>query len=467
MLLRDLTIVMMGGNVALRLGQEGHLTRHVPASGKRRTASWLQLMLVACGVSMPSLAMAQRENSVLIEPLIPPDYDRGRNVSVLERERPDYQAIGIRRGGFLIYPSLRTELGVTDNVLLSGSNRDADGWISIEPTIAVNSDWSRHQVRATAMGQFQRFLNTPRRNQNGFEVGALGRYDYGSRYSLTGEAQLSREYESPLNGAVDADLAVLSSYLRSFFSIRGEYQQDRVRARLIVDRTAIAFSDVDLGTSIRDQTDRDRVVTRLGTQLEFARTPSFSYYGRATLGRIDYSRDTLLNGAPNRDARSYRAVAGVSFDIPGRFRGALGAGISHLDYDLRFYSNVTGLSVEGQIEYFPTELTTVGLVASRTIEDSNISSSRAFFDNRLRLTVDHELLRNLILSGTTEVGRLDYIASPLRTDIMRFAARARYLSSPSLELTGGLSYSVRRPNETMFDPRRSEFRASIGVVARP
>jgi hypothetical protein len=441
--------------------------QHASARAVRRPASWLKLALAACAVSMPSMAMAQRETSVLIEPIVPPDYDRGRNVSVLERERPDYQPIGIRRGGFLIYPSLRTEVGVTDNVLLSATNRDADAWISVEPSIAANSDWSRHQIRATASGQFQRFLDTPRRNQNGFEVGVLGRYDYGSRYSLTGEAQLSREYESPLTGAVDADIAVLSSYLRSFFSVRGEYQQDRMRARLIVDRTAVTFSDIDLGTSIRDQSDRDRVMTRIGTQFEFARTPSFSYYGRATVGLIDYSRNTLLNGAPNRDARSYRAVAGVSFDIPGRFRGALGAGISHLDYDLAFYSNVTGLSVEGQIEYFPSELTTVGLVASRTIEDSNVSSARAFFDNRLRLTVDHELLRNLILSGTTEFGRLDYIDSPLSTGVVRFAARARYLSSPSLELAGGLSYSVRDPNDASLDPRRSEFRASVGVIVRP
>jgi hypothetical protein len=442
--------------------------RQTPTTATHRdVATWLKLALVAGGVFLPSTVLAQRENSVLIKPVIPPDYNRGRNVSVMERERPDYQPIGIRRGGFVLYPSLRTEVGMTDNVLLTNTNRRADAWVSVEPSIAVNSDWSRHQLRSTASVNLQRFMDTPLRNQNAFDLATLGRYDYGSGLSFTGEAQLSREYESPLTGAINADVAVLSSYLRSFFTARGEYEHDRLRAQLNVDRTSVAFSDIDLGTSIRDQSDRDRVVTRVGGQIEYARTPSFSYYGRATLGRIDYSRNTLLNGLPNRDSHSYRALAGVTFDIPGRFRGAVGAGVSHLDYDGRFYNNVTGLSVEGQIDYFLSELTTVGLVASRTIEDSNISNSRAFFDNRLRLTVDHELLRNLILSGTTELGRQDYIDSRLSNDIVRFSARARYLSSPLFELTGGLSYSARLPNDATLDRRRNEFRATVGVTAHP
>lgn len=68
---------------------------------------------------------------MLIERAIPPDFDRGRNTAVFERARPEYDALGIRAGGFLVLPSLETTAGVTNNVFLNSTNTSSDfGFIS-------------------------------------------------------------------------------------------------------------------------------------------------------------------------------------------------------------------------------------------------------------------------------------------------------------------------------------------------
>ena len=44
------------------------------------------------------------------------DFDRGQNVAVLDRPRPDYQAMGIHAGGFMVYPSMAVAAAYDDNV---------------------------------------------------------------------------------------------------------------------------------------------------------------------------------------------------------------------------------------------------------------------------------------------------------------------------------------------------------------
>lgn len=448
---------MMAGAFALYLRK---------VSRKRAAGTQIAIAL-ACALSatsfLPQRAHAQ-DDLLILPPVIPPDYDRGRNVSVNDRPRPDYDPLGVRVGGFNVYPSIRATAGFTDNVLQTDTARQSDGFVSLTPAVRAQSDWSRHLVSLRATGQALRYLDTPRRNQNSFDTAALGRYDVNSRLGLIAEGQLTRQFESPLTGGVNSDVAVLSSFLRSYLGTRAVYQFDRIRGTLALDRTGIAFSNVNLGDSVRNQSERDRVITRASAQFDFARTPSFAFFTRGTVSKIDYSRPMLDSGLPNRDSFNYRAIAGVTFDIPGRFRGSLGAGVSHQNYRKAIYDSITGLSAEGKIEYFPSELTTVTVSLARTIEDSNIFSTQAYYDNRLRGQVDHELLRNLILSAIAEVGHLDYVGSPLKTDITRFSGRARYLSSPLIEIETNLNYSLRDESNVLLNGKRKEFSAQLGIV---
>lgn len=408
-------------------------------------------------------AQAQTSESVLIQPVIPMDFDRDRNVSVRERLRPDYDPIGIRSGGFNIYPSVQAGVGFSDNAALTG-NGDSDGYVYLSPQVRATSDWSRHQVQLLASARLLRYFDTTILNQNTYDLGSLGRFDLGSTGAVTAEARITKLYESPTEGQIDGNLAVLSHYQRSMVGLRGEYSIGRIRFVGLADATKLEFEDIELPSGgIRQQFDRDRTVLRVNGRTEYAVSPSFSVYGQVGYDRIGYQTD-LATGAPNRDSDAIRGIAGVSMDLEGFLRGVIGIGYTSRKYDSPLYRDVDGFSAAARLEYFFSPLTTFTATANRSIQDSAIGASSAYFDNRFSLRADHELLRNLILTGYAEYAHLDYIDEPLNTDSYRLLASARYLSSRTLSVDFSLGYTKQDASTTALTGNFNELRAQVGVT---
>jgi hypothetical protein len=403
-------------------------------------------------------ALAQADGSVLVEPIRPPDFDRGRNVSVLERARPEYDALGIRYGSLIFTPSIETSVGMTDNVFLTETNRTTDAFLALRPRLDVRSDWNRDLLRLGLSGDFHRYFSKTLRNQNNFDLRALGTKEIGQRFALTAETQFSRRYESPENGATSAETAVVSRYNQFIGSARARYTGGRWRYTLAYDHIGLDFSSLR-GTTISQQ-DRDRAIDRGTLEIQYAHTPSFAFYTQATYGWIDYSSPLLANGVVNRDSKGWRVIGGVNFDIPGSMRGRVGAGYVSREYKGATYSDVSGLSAEAQVEFFPSQLTTVTVGAARIIEDASINNNGAFFDNRFLVGVDHELLYNLIVGGRVEYRHQTYDGSSEKANFYGALANARYMVSPFVWLTGNASYGKR--DASVGDGYR-ELRFMLGV----
>lgn len=417
---------------------------------------------VLAGCTVANVAAAQE--TVLVAPPALPDYDRGRNVSVLQRGRPDYDALGIRRGSFLIYPRVVIGAGVTDNVYLTETNKDGDGYAIFSPSVLATSDWSRHQLSVGGGATLRRYFEETPRNQDEWYLNALGRADFGGNFSLTAEAQAAQSQESPFGGAVQANVAALSSYQRRTGIVRGQYVLGRTRATLSYDFNGFDFDDVtfDNGTRL-SQADRDRNIHRVTAQVEYALSPSFSVYGQIGYAKTDYER-ALLSGQANRDSNAYRIIGGVNFDLSAFFRGSVGVGYVARDYKSALYNNVSGPSIEARIEYFPTQLTTVTLNARRLLDDSNISGTSALFDNQIGVRVDHELLDNLLLNANASYTHQQYIDSSLRSDIYRFELGGRYLVSRSVQLQASLGRGGRSQNQSINFGSVKELTAEFGIV---
>ena len=60
-------------------------------------------------------------------------FNRDRNVSVMERVRPEYRSGGIQSGAFVYSPVLNTQLELNDNIFATGSNEQSDGILVFSP----------------------------------------------------------------------------------------------------------------------------------------------------------------------------------------------------------------------------------------------------------------------------------------------------------------------------------------------
>ncbi len=414
---------------------------------------------------MPHTAHAQTE-SILVTPEVPPGFDKGRNVSVTDRARPDYDALGVPLGQFNVFPRLGVGVGYTSNVLPNSPDKRSDEFLVVSPEVRIVSDWTRHLVSLETGLDATRYRSTTNRNQNEWHVYARGRYDIREGAQVNGDVQIERRFETPFSGAIASDLSVLSSYVRSYGALRGDYQTGQARALLSADFSHFTFSPIERSGVTIEQTDRDRSIARLTAQGEYALTPSTSVFGRVGYDRNSYDR-ALLNGQPNRDANGYRANIGINVDLSSLLRGTVSVGYLNRDYDSSIYKNVSGIAAELEVEYFYSELTTATFDASRTIQDTTLGGIGAYFDNRVSGRVDHELLRNLILTAGAAYTYQTYVYTTSKNKVFRADAGARYLATRLYSLETNISYTKRTETGRANGRDFNEFRALVSVMIHP
>lgn len=409
------------------------------------------------------------QNSTLLVPPATapyPDYDRGHNVSITERPRPEYDALGVRLGSFVVNPQMTVSTGYTDNVFADNLNKRSDFFVSLEPYVTAASDWSVHQVRVTAAGDIRRYAKQPLKNQEAYYLFSQGRLDVSSDLTIRFDGQIERSFESPFSDDVAANLTVPSIYLRTLAGARAVYGIGQSRVIAEVNRSSFAFDPLRFGDgSVRDQRYRDRIAYNGSLTYEVGFTPSLSFFGQLNLDANDYS--TLAFGLPNRDSSGYRAVVGSNFDIAGVARGSIGVGYSVRDYKAdALFRDANGLSVEARADWFASELTTVGFFLQRRLLDVSLNNAGAFWDNRFRATVDHELLYNMIVSISGELTKRDYIEFPSSTNVYAGQIGARYQASRTLGLSAEIGYGSSRPTGANLGRPFDELRARLSVRIR-
>ena len=90
---------------------------------------------VGSGLLMCATAASAQTSSLLLPPATSSNdaYDRGHNVSVAERPHPEYDALGIRVGSFILNPQLSTSLSYSSNVFNDNRNKKSDVFVGFEP----------------------------------------------------------------------------------------------------------------------------------------------------------------------------------------------------------------------------------------------------------------------------------------------------------------------------------------------
>jgi hypothetical protein len=370
------------------------------------------------------------------------DYNRGHNVSVLERERPEYNAVGIRAGAFEYYPRLETGLNYDDNVFATNGQKDSDVYLTVDPSINFNSDWSRNALDGGAGLNLRRYSDLTSENQDGYFARLNGRLSVvGDSYIQTG-GSTQRLFEprtssgSPTTAVEPIRFDATAGYLRAV------YQRGRTKASIGADYRKLNYEDGRTAAGgVVSQADRDRSVANFVGNAEYGITPDFSVFGRVIYSDSDYD----LEGPQiaSRDSQETGVMGGASFDLTALVRGAVGVGYSKRNYESAVYPDIDGLNLRAKVEYLPTPLTTLTAFAARSVEDSTIIGSGGYFATRGELRVDHELRRFILLHGDAGYEE-DAFKGADRTDkIFDATIGGTYLVSSSVGLSADVVYVSR------------------------
>jgi hypothetical protein len=142
--------------------------------------------------------------------------------------------------------------------------------------------------------------------------------------------------------------------------------------------------------------------------------------------------------------------------------------LGYLDqrYVSPLFKPITGLSAKGQVEWFPTQLTTVTLTGSRAVGDSGVINSAGYLTTNGGIQVDHELLRNLILSANATIGHDQYVGVDRTDDHRGVGASANWLLNRRLGLTFAYAYINQKSSGVDKGPSFGDNRITLSTVVQ-
>lgn len=365
---------------------------------------------------------------------------------VRDRVRPELDPLGVRLGGFLLFPQVTTGLTYTDNVFFTRDNKQSDLIATATPSFRLVSDFGRHEVRALGRVEAGRFLDNRDESYVNYDLEAGGRYDFGNRADASGTVfhrRASEGRDDPNSAAAFREPVVFTTT-----GGRASYTQPfgRFNASVGAGAQAIDYRDTPLragGTS--DQDDRDRNVYDVNARLGYQIQPAYEAFVRAGYSWIRYDR-ARDNAGFARDSDGYEVVAGARIDLTGLVVGQVFAGYFRRDYDDARLRAVDGLSFGGRLDWAVTRLTTVYGEAQRNVVETTSGGASAIDQTVLLAGVDHELLRQVILNAEFRYVANDFRGIAREDDVYRLRLGATYTLNRNLFVEGGYSYETRESN---------------------
>ncbi len=333
-----------------------------------------------------------------------PGYGTAAGVTVATRQHPDYDSLGVRLGDYTLTSSLDESFGYDDNVTGTPS---AHGSPLIETTAHAGVTGGPRDTPITASLMVNNYAYTDQPNQDYTNwSGAAGlSHEFGlDTLSIGGTYlnlnQTSRQLDVPL---LTTPIPYRVGDAR--ISYDAELGQSSLQPSLDVSDYSYDNGTLENGQSyLQSYRDRILIAPSILYSFEFATRRRLVVILRDT--KSDYDRNPP--GEPRQNFNDASVLAGVSYDADGAIAFRLLAGYEERSFASSLYKFTDAPIVEGEVTWTPTELTTINATAARYIQDSSAEYTVAYTETALKLKIDHEYLRNVILSAYGNVFLDDY-----------------------------------------------------------
>lgn len=360
--------------------------------------------------------------------------DLQQQITVTTRVHPETDPQGIPFGSFRLYPNVGAEEKYNDNIYATNSGAITDYITTVSPDLLLASDWNNSQLIIEANSHHGFYASHTTENFNDYSFTATARLDITRTQYLAmrgGYSYVHEERTSPNNdfGSTPTTYHLTTGQL--------EYYNRFNRLSVTMDTNVSQYRYDDtlsaLGGFIPNA-DRNRVEYAGSARLGYELKPLVEFYVKGTDGGHHYDRKVSSDGF-QRTSTFYSVVSGFIVDFGGITFGEIGIGYISRSYHDPHFRKVTGVTADASLTWNVTPIMTVKLAGHRTIEDTTTFASPAYIENLATLSVDHELLRNLLLNANALYGRNDYQLNARKDDIIGAGFGATYLFSRNLHLS--------------------------------
>lgn len=340
------------------------------------------------------------------------------------RAQPEFDPAGIEAGGFRLYPALQLGLRADSNEFNREKNIQSDVSAQAAPSLTAASRWSRHDLRLEADGQFLRYADLGDQNLNLYSFAASGRIDVDHATTIEPRAAYARDFDRRGSGgnrltggeplsfrSLTADLRVRRELGRAVLVATGGYERLRYE------------NFRGIGGRLIDQQyrDTDRLEATARAEVEIGPALALTATGSANQVEAGHQGFDAL-----RNSHGYSALGGVRFDVGGLIVGEAAAGYRSQSFRNPKFQPVRGPTFSARIDYYPTPLISIGVLARQSFQNSGLVDVSAVLERRLALNVDYELMRNLLIRSDVLWVRNNYRERATITHLKTINVRATY-----------------------------------------
>ncbi len=346
-----------------------------------------------------------------------------------------YEALGWRRGSFLILPHVRISYEDDDNVLADNTDVVSDNVLTFNPGFYTQSLWNTHEVEAWGDIFVGRYDDLDSEDFDDWRLGASGRIDMDRSRFITLSLEFGEEVEDRGDPS-DPGLGEPTS--SDFTDLRaGWYHQfNRVYYRLGAQIFDENYKDVTVNDVVFNNDDRDFDRKTIHGEVGYEFQSDYWAFARLELEDTDYDQDTDDRGI-NRDSSGESLLLGVNVKLEDRLDGSVYLGRRSRDYDRG--SDVSGTVIGASMVFEPSQLTKIRLSADGRIRDAVDTDTDGYFRTRYGVSVEHELMRNVILDASLGWYKDDYDNIDRNDDGTEWSIGATYL--PNRWARIGLEYA--------------------------
>lgn len=310
----------------------------------------------------------------------------------------DYKPLGIRMGAFMLHPGAQLAAEYNDNVFYTAEDEVDDTIWHFRPYLTTQSNWNRHALNVRLAADVARYQDNGIRDYEDYFLSVNGRVDVQTRSMLTYALDYMNLHED-LNTRSAEQGREPTRFDLYGGTLGYDHTFNRLSVALQYRMHWLNFDDAvgRDGSIIRNQ-DRDRrqsdAMLRAGYQFQTDKQAFVSVIWHD----VAYD-DTLDRNGYDRSSDGYTANAGLKFTLTGKLDGDVFVSYHDQSYDDPVLPDVDGWAGGAGLHWQMTQLTSVAARIASSVEQTTNRYSSGYLGTLYSLRVDHELLRNVQLSG--------------------------------------------------------------------
>lgn len=395
-------------------------------------AQRLALTTVLAGLIAP-LAVAQTAGNPFV---------RNRFVAVQDRPQPAFDPVSRRVGAFLLDTSLGLGASYNDNIFGAETGAVEDTLLTATPRAGLRSTWSSHYLEFGAGAERREYTEQGDESTTDADGYISGRLDVLRDFSIGGTLNAAKVTEQRYAPSSVTGAAEPTNFDRAGGQLNANYRRDRILLRVNFGMNDFDYNDVDAVAGapapVIDQDFRDFSESSVGGRVSYAWSPDVAFFVQGSLAESDYDDAA---GLVSRDGTRTTAQVGADFELSAPFRGDIAVGTFEDDRDSDLLPDVEGLSVNGRLLWFPTQLTTFTLTGSRGTFDPGLAQSATATSTSFGVRADHELRRNILVFGDVRTSTQEFESIDREDEILDLGLGLGFRINRNLRLDIG--YALR------------------------